>query len=69
MSGKAKADYDVAFRTVLEQQLPTVESTTTDFQVAIPGKPLGQILPDVQLRNCVFHFMEAVWRKTQEPGL
>jgi len=70
MSGKAKADYGAVFRTMFYQlpTVPAVESITADFEDAT-WQALYQVLPDVQLRGCVFHFTQAVWRKIQELGI
>ena len=56
VSGKAKANYGAVFRTVLYQlpTVPAVESITADVEDAT-WQALYQVLPDVQLRGCVFH--------------
>ena len=67
---ETKADYDAVFRPMLYQlsTVPALGSITVDFEHAT-WQQLHQVLPDVQLRGCVFHFTQAVWCKIQELGM
>ena len=39
----------------------------TGYHGGFLGRNLRQVLPDVQLRGCAFHFMQVIWRKIQKP--
>lgn len=64
MSGKRKRDY----RTVLQEVLrilpspPAVTSITLDFEQAL-WKVFRELLPNVSLQGCLFHWTQALWRK------
>ena len=64
MSGKRKRDY----RTVLQEVLrilpspPAVRSITLDFEQAL-WTVFRELLPNVSLQGCLFHRMQALWRK------
>lgn len=45
-----------------------VHHVTVDFEKGL-WSALRTVLPDVQIRGCVFHWTQAVWRKVQELGL
>lgn len=70
MSGKRKRDY----RTVLQEVLrilpspPAVRSITLDFEQAL-WTVFRELLPNVSLQGCLFHWTQALWRKVQELGL
>jgi len=64
MSRKGKADYGAVCRTVLNQ-LPTVlvvDSITVDFEDGT-WQDRCQVLPDMQLRGCVFYSTQTVQSK------
>ena len=41
---------------------PDVQQVTLDFEIAM-WATLRIILPDVQIKGCVFHWTQAIWRK------
>ena len=41
---------------------PDVQQVTLDFEMAM-WAALRIILPDVQIKGCVFHWTQAIWRK------
>ena len=41
---------------------PDVQQVTLDFEMAM-WAALRIILPDVQIKGCVFHWSQAIWRK------
>ena len=45
-----------------------VEKVVLDFERAT-WEALREVVPDVSLQGCVFHWAQAVWRKVQEIGL
>ena len=64
MSGKRKRDY----RTVLQEVLrilpspPAVRSITLDLEQAL-WTVFRELLPNVSLQGCLFHWTQALWRK------
>lgn len=63
MSGKRKRDYRAVFRELLELlPSPALQQVTLDLECAV-WKVLRQLLPDVKLLGCVFHWTQALWRK------
>ena len=63
MSGKKKRDYRGVFRKLLELLPSTaVKQVTLDFECAV-WKVLRQLLPDIELLGCIFHWTQALWRK------
>jgi len=70
MSHRRTQDYEAVFRAILEQ-LPDghqVNRIVADFESAA-WQALRVVLPNVELRGCLFHFTQAVYRKIQELGL
>ena len=47
---------------------PAVTKIVTDFERGIWAGAIS-VFPDCQMRGCVFHWTQAVWRKVQENGL
>ncbi|XP_068762327.1 uncharacterized protein [Montipora capricornis] len=70
MSGRKKKDYRKVLKTILDLLpiAPDVQQVTLDFEKAM-WAALRMILPDVQIKGCVFHLTQALWRKIQELGL
>ena len=70
MSGKSKSDYKSVFKALTDQTPaePRVCSITADFEAAV-WRAIRQVLPQVNIHECVFHFTQAVWRKIQQLGL
>lgn len=70
MSGKRRRDYKKVFaktKDVLGGELK-VKEITVDFEASM-WNAIPEILPDVIIRGCSFHWGQAVWRKIQEIGL
>ncbi|MPC35670.1 hypothetical protein E2C01_029100 [Portunus trituberculatus] len=70
MSGRKKSDYRKVFQELLTilPAGPSVQHITVDYEKAI-WKVLPEFLPDTQIKGCVFHWTQAIWRKIQEVGL
>ena len=70
MSGRTTKDYRKVLRAVLNSLPEDIkgEKVVLDFERAT-WKALREVLPDVSLQGCVFHWTQAVWRKVQEIGL
>ncbi|XP_067036373.1 uncharacterized protein [Acropora muricata] len=70
MSGRKKRDYRAVLQEVLSilPPPPAVRRITLDFERAL-WTVLRQLLPDVSLQGCLFHWTQALWRKVQELGL
>ena len=64
MSGRKKGDYKAVLESVLAilENRPRVSKITLDFEKAI-WNALRQVLPNVNLMECSFHFTQALWRK------
>lgn len=53
---------------MLPGETTAVQQLTVDFEKWL-WSALRTILPDVQIRGCLFHWTQALWRKVQELGL
>lgn len=64
MSGKKKRDNKAVLEAVLSilPDQPEVKLVTLDFEKAI-WSAMRQVLPDVELKGCSFHWTQALWRK------
>ena len=64
MSGRKKRDYRAVLQEVLSilPSPPAVRRITLDFERAL-WTVLRQLLPDVSLQGCLFHWTQALWRK------
>ena len=64
MSGRRKRDYRAVLQEVLNilPSPPAVRRITLDFEAAL-WTVLRQLLPDVTLQGCLFHWTQALWRK------
>ena len=64
MSGKRKRDYRAVLREVLSllPSPPAVRKITLDFERAL-WTVFRELLPDVSLQGCLFHWTQALWRK------
>lgn len=64
MSGKKKRDYKAVLEAVLSilPDQPRVKRVTLDFEKAM-WSAMRQVLPDVELKGCSFHWTQALWRK------
>jgi len=64
MSGKKKRDYKAVLEAVLSilPDQPKVKQVTLDFEKAM-WSAMHQVLPDVELKGCSFHWTQALWRK------
>ena len=70
MSGKRKKDYKKILKHVMRllPQDSKVKTVTVDFEKAV-WLAIRDVLPDVKILGCAFHWSHAVWRKVQELGL
>ena len=70
MSSRSQADYDAVFRTILDilPNPPSVVKVVADFEAAT-WLSLRVVLPNVEVKGCLFHFTQAVFRKIQSLGL
>ncbi|XP_068707730.1 uncharacterized protein [Montipora foliosa] len=70
MPGRKKKDYREVLKTILDLLpiAPNVQQVTLDFEKAM-WAALRMIQPDVQIKGCVFHWTQALWRKIQELGM
>ena len=70
MSGRKKRDYRAVVQEVLSilPSPPAVRRITLDFERAL-WTVLRQLLPDVSLQGCLFHWMQALWRKVSISNL
>ena len=65
MSGKRKRDYRAVLREVLSL-VPSplaVRKIMLDFESALWTVFSWELLPDVSLQGCLFHWTQALWRK------
>ena len=64
MSGKRKRDYRAVLKEVLRilPSPPAVRSITLDFERAV-WTVFRELLPNVSLQGCLFHWTQALWRK------
>ena len=64
MSGKKTKDYKAVIKAVLEMLPvpPAVRKITVDFEMAV-WKTLRELMPNVDIMGCVFHWTQALWRK------
>ena len=64
MSGRKKRDYKAVFEAVLSvlPNQPRVKKVTLDFEKAV-WSAVRQVLPEVKLMGCSFHWTQALWRK------
>ena len=69
MSGKKKLDYKAVFQVLLDilPRPPAVQELVLDFEAAV--WLAVDILPQIQLRGCSFHWAQVVWREVQHVGL
>ena len=69
MSGRKKKDCKAVISSILSLlNQPCVQQITVDFERAM-WSALRDVLPNVRLVGCAFHWVQAVWRKVQELGL
>ncbi|XP_044165526.1 uncharacterized protein LOC122949495 [Acropora millepora] len=70
MSGRKKGDYKAVLQALLSilPNNPRVKKITLDFEKAM-WSATRQVLPNIKLMGCSFHFTQALWRKVQEFGL
>ena len=64
MSGKKKSDYKAVLQSIISilPGQPSVKKVTLDFEKAM-WSTVRQVLPNVTVKGCSFHWTEAVWRK------
>ncbi|XP_078322232.1 uncharacterized protein LOC111108686 [Crassostrea virginica] len=69
MSRKTEEDYVAVFRAILESlQATQVEEFMVDFELGA-WQAIRWMLPAVTIRDCVFHWTQAVWRHVHICGL
>ncbi|XP_020915135.2 uncharacterized protein LOC110252639 [Exaiptasia diaphana] len=70
MSGQKARDYTAVLQRVSDAlpDNPSVETIITDFEKAA-WKSCRRVFPNITMRGCVFHLVQAVYRKVQELGL
>ena len=70
MSGRRKWDYRAVLQAAIDllPSPPEVRSITLDFETAL-WNVFRDLLPNVSLKGCLFHWTQALWRKVQELGL
>ncbi|MEE4247247.1 MAG: hypothetical protein V2I33_17680 [Kangiellaceae bacterium] len=62
MSGKSKQDYTVVLKHLLRQcGNVLVDTIMVDFEAAV-WQAVHEVLPDVLLKGCIFHYAQAVYR-------
>ena len=67
MSGRKKRDYKAVLETVISL-LPNqsrVIKTVLDFEKAM-WSAIRQVIPNVELMGCSFHWTQALWRKVRK---
>ena len=64
MSGKKTKDYKAVIKAVLEMLPvpPAVRKITVDFEMTV-WKTLRELMPNVDIMGCVFHWTQALWRR------
>ena len=67
MSGKYTDDYVAVLRHVVEH-LHAPLAVVLDFEAAL-WSALRQVLPEVSIKGCHFHWTQAIWRKVQDVNL
>ncbi|XP_071956851.1 uncharacterized protein [Antedon mediterranea] len=69
MSGKRSVDYTAVLRSVL-RMLPenNVVKVVADYEASI-WQSIRQVLPNVEIAGCLFHYTQAIFRKVQDVGL
>ena len=69
MSSRKKSDYIHVLKKLLEIiPAPKVQRVTVDFERAI-WRAFSKVMPNIEVKGCAFHWMQAVWRKVQGLGL
>lgn len=70
MSGKRRKDYKKILAKTKEIVGDSFKLTEIliDFEASV-WRAIPEIFPEVEIRGCVFHWGQAVWRKIQELGL
>ncbi|KAK8371841.1 hypothetical protein O3P69_015718 [Scylla paramamosain] len=58
-----KSDYRKVFHEVLTRlsNEPSVQHTTIDYEKAMP-----EVLPNGKVKGCLYHWTQALWRKTPQ---
>ena len=69
MSGKSKEDYKAVLQAAVECAGQTqVAEVVMDFKAAM-WHGVKVVFPEIQIRGCVFHWVQAMWRRVQALGL
>ena len=69
MSGCKKSDYKNVLKKLLEIiPTPSVQRITIDFEKGL-WQAFHRVLPDAEIKECLFHWTQALWREVQQLGL
>ncbi|XP_071949439.1 uncharacterized protein [Antedon mediterranea] len=69
MSGKRRQDYTAVLRSVLRiVPVASVVKVVADFEASM-WQSLREVLPNIDMTGCLFHYTQAIFRKVQEVGL
>ena len=69
MYGRKKSDYKKILKKVLELiPTPNVQRITIDFEKGL-WQAFRLVLPGIEVKECLFHWTQAVWKKVQQLGL
>ena len=71
MSRRTRRDYKKVLKKVKKMLPSKGENITTavlDFEIAM-CQAIREVLPEVRIQGCVFHWTQAVWRHCQGLGL
>ena len=69
MSRRKKSDYVEVLTAVLEKmEETTVESMVLDFEIGT-WQAVKDVFPNVEIKGCVFHWTQSVYRKLIELGM
>ena len=67
MSGKKK-DYAAVLEAVKNLTRVSVQEVVMDFKAAM-WSAVGEVFTEVNVKGCVFHWVQAIWRRVQLLGL
>ena len=68
MSGKRKEDYASVFEAVKKLSSLAVCEFVMDFEAAM-WHAVKDVFGDIQIKGCVFHWVQVIWRRVQLLGL
>ena len=68
MSGKRKEDYVAVLEAIKSLTSVVVPEVVMDFEVAM-WQAVRAVFEEAQIKGCVFHWVQAIWRRVQLLGL